>query len=194
MMKSNQVNKKTGRDEMYEMEWRIEFGSGHQPGADGAVDPFNLAFAHRALFAAIKEEDPGAMLISEGARFKLPEEIPVEDATYEAAFSPTKITPRRTMGRSSAAQRWVVCHKIVSKFQHSRELKEALWEYLRESNVWMRFSKLGVGSTTAVGWLKNFHPVLQNRDHLADRLSLPGAAVWQSFGGGKSKTAKRRQR
>ena len=35
----------------------------------------------------------------------------------------------------------------------------------------MRFSKLGVGSTTAVGWLKNFHPVLQNRDHLADRLS-----------------------
>ena len=93
-MKSNQVNKKTGRDEMYEMEWRIEFGSGHQPGAAAAADgvnQFNLAFAHRALFTAIKEEDPGAMLISDGARFKLPEEIPVEDAAYEAAFSPTKI-------------------------------------------------------------------------------------------------------
>jgi len=171
MMKASQVNKKTGRDVMYEMEWRIEFGSGHQPGA-AAVNPFNLAFAHRALLAAIKEEDPGAMFISHSARFKLPEEIPVEDAAYEAAFSPEKITPRRNTGRNQQSEeRWVVCHKIVSKFQYSRELKEVLWEYLRERNVWMRFSKLGVGSTTAVGWLKNFHPVLQNRDHLTDRLS-----------------------
>jgi len=109
------------------------------------------------------------MFISDGARFKLPEEIPVEDADYEAVFSPVKITPRRSMDLQP--ERWVVCHKISSKFQYSRELKEALWQYLRKSNVWMRCSKLGVGSTTAVGWLKNFHPVLQNRDHLADRLS-----------------------
>ena len=138
-----------------------------QPSAAGAVDPFNLAFAQRALFAAIKEKDPGAMFISNGTRFKLPGEIPVDDTAYEAAFTPLKISRRN----SNQDKRYVVCHTIASRYQQSREVRKALWDYLRANNVYMRFSKLGVGSTTAVGWLKNFHPTLQNRDHLADRLS-----------------------